>query len=162
MLKYTIASKTFGMGLNCNSESGFILGFTILFMAVLMILGSPGDPKVIAVTGDFNLNGDGVGILVVTGQLTFNGNVNYDGLILVIDEGFVQRNGAGNGTLSGGIVVANTAGPDGLLGNSDDAFGPPTFDTSGGGNGNVNYCSTFINNMVGSLPLRVLAFRHLI
>jgi len=40
MLKYRIASKTFGIGLTCNNESGFILGFAILFMAVLMILGS--------------------------------------------------------------------------------------------------------------------------
>ena len=124
--------------------------------------GSPGDPKVVMVTGEFNLYGDGAGILAVAGQLTFNGNVNCDGLILVIGEGLMQRNGAGNGTLSGGIVVANTAGPDGLPGNPDDALGPPTFDTSGGGNGNVNYCSTIINNMVGSLPLRVVAFRHLI
>jgi len=130
--------------------------------AATVNVGSPGEPKVVVVTGDFNLNGDGAGILAVTGQLTFNGNVNYDGLILVIGAGFMQRNGAGNGTLSGGIVVANTAGPDGLPGNPDDALGPPTFDTSGGGNGNVNYCSTIINNMVGSLPLRVVAFRHLI
>jgi len=28
------------MGLTCNNENGFVLGFTILFMAVLMILGS--------------------------------------------------------------------------------------------------------------------------
>ena len=28
------------MGLTCNNESGFILGMTLLFMAVLMILGS--------------------------------------------------------------------------------------------------------------------------
>ncbi len=129
--------------------------------AATVNVGSPGDPKVVVATGDFTLNGDGAGILVVTGQLTFNGNVNYGGLILVIGEGVMQRNGAGNGTLSGGIVVANTAGPDGLSGNSDDAFGPPTFDTSGGGNGNVNYCSTIINDMIGGLPLRVLAFKHL-
>jgi hypothetical protein len=130
--------------------------------AATVNVGSPGDPKVVVVTGHFTLNGHGAGILVVTGQLTFNGNVNYDGLILVIGEGFMQRNGAGNGTLNGGIVVANTAGPDGFPGNSDDSFGPPTFDTSGGGNGNVNYCSTSINDMVGGLPLRVLAFKHLI
>jgi len=130
--------------------------------AATVNIGTSGDRKVVVVTGDFTLNGDGVGILTVTGQLTFNGNVNYDGLILVIGKGFMQRNGAGNGKLSGGIVVANTAGTDGVPGTSDDVLGPPTFDTSGGGDGNVTYCSTVINNMVGGLPLRVLAFRHLL
>ena len=97
----------------------------------------------------------------MTGSLTFNGNVNYDGLILVIGKGFMQRNGAGNGTLNGGIVVANTAGPDGLPGTMDDAMGAPTLDASGGGNGNVQYCSTVIASVESGLPLRVMAFRQL-
>ncbi len=39
-LIYRIASKTFGIRLTCNNENGFILGITLLFMAVLTILGS--------------------------------------------------------------------------------------------------------------------------
>ncbi len=39
-LIYRIASKTFGIRLTCNNENGFILGITILFMAVLTILES--------------------------------------------------------------------------------------------------------------------------
>ncbi len=124
-------------------------------------LGTTADPKVVVVTGNFALNGNGSGILAVTGGLTFNGNVDYDGLILVIGTGTMQRNGAGNGTLNGGIVVANTAGPDGIPGNSDDILAAPTFDTSGGGNGNVNYCSTILDMVKASLPLRVKAFNHL-
>lgn len=124
-------------------------------------IGSPGDPKAVVVTGDFTMNGSGAGILVVTGNLTFNGNVDYDGLILVIGQGVMQRNGAGNGTLNGGIVVANTAGPDGVPGNADDVTGAPLLDTSGGGNGNVHYCSTVIDNMTSSLPLRILAFKQM-
>lgn len=129
--------------------------------ATTVDVGSAGVPKVVVVTGDFTLNGNGAGILAVTGNLIFNGNVNYDGLILVIGKGFMKRNGAGNGTLKGGIVVANTAGPDGIPGNIDDAMGAPTLDTSGGGNGNIQYCSTVIDSVDSGLPLRVLAFRQL-
>ena len=39
-LIYRITSKTFGIGLTYNNENGFILGITILFMAVLTIFGS--------------------------------------------------------------------------------------------------------------------------
>ncbi len=128
-------------------------------------VGTPGDPKVVVVNGNFDLNGNGAGILVVIGQLTFRGNVNYDGIVLVIGEGYMKRNGGGNGTISGGILVANTAnltpGPDGIPGNADDELGPPTFDTSGGGNSNVQYCSTAIDDVVAGLPLKVKAFRHL-
>ena len=61
--------------------------------------------------------------------------------------------------------MANTAnldpGPDGIPGNVDDVLGPPTFDTSGGGNSSVGYCSTAIDNALGGLPLKVKAFKHL-
>jgi len=59
--------------------------------------------------------------LIVTGELTFNGNIDYNGMIFVIGEGSMRRNGAGNGTINGGILVANTAGPDGIPGTGDDA-----------------------------------------
>jgi len=123
-------------------------------------VGAPGDTKVVVVTGDFSLNGNGAGILTVTGELIFNGNVNYDGVILVIGDGSMRRNGGGNGTISGFILVANTSGPDGIPGTGDDALGPPTFNTAGGGNSNVDYCSTAINYALGGLPLSALTFRH--
>ncbi|NIO08154.1 MAG: hypothetical protein GTO40_09195, partial [Deltaproteobacteria bacterium] len=119
-------------------------------------IGSPGDPKVVVVNGDFHLNGNGAGILAVTGQLIFNGTIDYDGIVLVIGQGYMKRNGAGNGIISGGILVANTANlaPGGQL-------GVPTFDTSGAGNSGVQYCSTAIDNALSGLPLKIKAFRHM-
>jgi hypothetical protein len=119
------------------------------------------DPKVVVATGNFTLNGTGAGILVVTGQLVFNGNVDYEGVILAIGEGYMRRNGAGNGTLRGAILVANTAGADAIPGTGDDTLGPPTFDTNGGGNSNVNYCSTVIKNALSVVTPRPVAFRQL-
>jgi hypothetical protein len=123
-------------------------------------VGAPGDTRVVVATGDFDLNHDGAGILVVTGELTFRGNINYDGMILVFGEGSMRRNGSGNGTISGGIIVAKTLGPDGIAGTVDDALGPPTFDTSGGGKSNIRYCSTVINDMLSDIPPRSIALNH--
>jgi Tfp pilus assembly protein PilX len=125
-------------------------------------IGTPANPKVVVVTGNFSLNGNGAGILVVTGELVFNGTIDYEGLILVIGQGSMRRSGAGNGTLSGAIVVANTLGPDGVAGTSDDVLGPPKFDTSGAGYSNVNYCSTAINQALSVIIPRPVAFKHLL
>ena len=38
-------------------------------------VGTPGDTQVVVVNGDFWLKDHGAGILVVTGELTFNGNI---------------------------------------------------------------------------------------
>jgi hypothetical protein len=117
-------------------------------------LGNTGDLQIVVVTGDFTMSGssNGAGILVVTGTLTFSGSPSYTGLILVIGEGAVIRNGGGNGTFSGGILVANTTG--GVL-------GPPSFVTNGGGNGTVQYCSTAVNNPLSLLSLKPTALREL-
>ncbi len=123
-------------------------------------VGAPGDTRIVVVTGDFNLNTDGAGILVVTGELTFQGNINYDGLILVFGTGTMKRAGGGENIIRGGIIVADTRGPDGIPGTSDDALGPPIMDTSGGGKGNIIYCSTAIEDMLAGIPPRPISFKH--
>jgi hypothetical protein len=135
-------------------------------------LGDINHLKTVVVDGDFTMNGgsSGAGVLVVKGNLTFSGNVNYTGVIMVIGKGSMTRNGGGNGTISGEIWVANTAGPDGIVGNADDALGATTFDTSGGGSSNIQYCSSAIHNALTNLhsppappsnaPLIVKAFNH--
>ena len=79
---------------------------------------------------------------------------------MVFGKGYMRRNGAGNGTISGGIIVANTLGLDGIPGTADDALGPPTFNTSGGGKSNVSFCSTVIEDMLAGIPPRPITFRH--
>jgi hypothetical protein len=66
---------------------------------------------------------------------------------MVIGEGHLIRSGAGNGGISGGVIVADVAGPDNIFGNSDDCgtgLEPPTWDTSGGGSGTMTYCGGMI------------------
>lgn len=88
--------------------------------------GTDDVPKFTFVDGDCDLEG-GAGLLIVTGKLLMKGNPNFRGLILVLGEGYVERDGAGNGIIYGAMFVARfnpTAGP----------FLASTFITDGGGN----------------------------
>jgi hypothetical protein len=135
-------------------------------------LGTAGAPRIVVANGDFTMGGSGFGILVVKGQLTFDGNVDFTGIIMVIGQGIMVRNGGGNGTISGAIWVANTAGADGKVGgiyDADNVMGAAVLNTSGGGNSNVQYCSSAINNAINQTtstptyaPLLVRSFRQVL
>ena len=120
------------------------------------------------VEGDlsFGPSDSGMGVLWVTGSLTLRGGTDWEGPIIVVGEGDVQRNGGGSGHTYGGIVVANITGPDGIYGNGDDCtggtggFSPANFDTSGGGNHDTIYCSDAINQAMNGFPFKVVEFRQ--
>jgi hypothetical protein len=94
------------------------------------------------IDGDCTLN-NGSGILVVTGTLTMRGSTNFRGIILVLGQGVVVRNGGGNGDIYGGITIAAF---DRTSGN----FTAPSFTTNGGGNSNVQYDSSAVAMGIGS------------
>ena len=78
------------------------------------------------VDGDVSLpSAGGKGLLVVTGTLSMNGSQTFDGLVLVLGGGVVDRSGGGNGTSLGAFVVAKF--------NSTGDFLAPTFTSSGSG-----------------------------
>jgi len=85
------------------------------------------------VDGDCTLL-SGAGVLVVTGTLTMRGNTDFKGIILVLGQGVLLRNGGGNGEILGGITIA-------AFGRTAGNFTAPTFRTNGGGNSNVQYDS---------------------
>ena len=94
------------------------------------------------VDGDCTLT-SGAGLLVVTGTLTMRGNTDFKGIILVLGEGVLIRDGGGNGEILGGITIAafnRTAGD----------FTAPTFSTNGGGNSNIQYDSASVRMGIGS------------
>ncbi len=96
------------------------------------------------VDGDMTLgpgNPTGQGTLIVTGDLTLDGNFNWNGVIMVLGSGRVFRSGGGHGNVYGAIFVAKFS----KTGASTDVFGAPTFDTSGGGTSNIQYSSTAID-----------------
>ena len=109
-------------GLGANSPDGV---FT--FVDGNLTLG-PGNPT-------------GQGTLIVTGDLTLDGNFNFNGVIMVLGTGRVYRSGGGHGNIYGAIYVANFA----ATGADTDVFGAPTFDTSGGGTANIQYSSDAVD-----------------
>lgn len=91
----------------------------------------------------------GAGLLIVTGTLDMRGSAEFKGLILVLGDGVVIRNGGGNGTSLGSIVVAR-------FGSTGD-FLAPTFDSNGGGTSDVKYDSKWVNRALASSGPRVVA-----
>lgn len=78
------------------------------------------------VDGDVSLpSSGGKGLLVVTGTLSMNGSQTFDGLVLVLGGGVLDRSGGGNGSSLGAFVVAKF--------NSTGDFLAPTFTSSGSG-----------------------------
>lgn len=127
-------------------------------------LGTTSDRKLVVIDGDYTVPGGttGAGILLVTGNLVFNGNINYDGIILVIGKGSLVRAGAGNGNIAGGVFVANIAGPDGNINTTaDNAWGTPTWDTSGGGASDIDKVLSSENNAFGELPFLKTSWKQI-
>jgi hypothetical protein len=100
------------------------------------------------VDGDITLgpgSPTGQGTLIVTGNLTLDGNFNFNGVIMVLGEGHVYRSGGGHGNIYGAMFVAKFA----RTGATTDAFQAPTFDTSGGGTSNIQYSSDAVDKAKG-------------
>ncbi len=139
-------------------------------------LGTSTAPVINVVNGDYTYTGSGAGILLVTGQLTLNGNFSYNGLILAIGEGAITKSGGGGGTVNGAMFAANlyhdnpgTSGPGAYpaytnpiaLGSSLQP-GIPYFGWSGGGSATIQYDSCWIGNASQGLPFTLIAQRELI
>ena len=78
------------------------------------------------VDGDATLTNDGgKGLLIVTGTLNITGSKAFDGLVLVLGDGVVNRTGGGSATNYGAFVVAKFLNTGGFLN--------PTFVSSGSG-----------------------------
>lgn len=128
--------------------------------------GSDMDPNnwqrvVNVVRGDAHLSqadfgNPGAGIILIEGDLDLSGYPTYNGLILVIGTGVVNISGGGNGTVNGGILLANTSG----CTSPTDTPGSVEFNASGGGNFVMNYNSDAILPLNGTLPVQKLALNY--
>jgi hypothetical protein len=110
--------------------------------------GSVSSPKFTFVDGDCTLDG-GAGLLVVTGNLYFDGNDDFKGIILALGNGHVERNGSGNGRVLGSWMVASFS----RTGTGN--FTAPYFDVSGGGNGSFYYDTKSID--AANLTVAIIA-----
>ena len=115
------------------------------------IAGTTTKPEFTLVNGNATIDG-GAGLLIVTGNLVLQGNPNFNGVILVIGEGTINRDGGGNGNVYGSIYVARFArswpsSENGL----PHPFLAPIFYTDGGGTANLEYDSVWVQKAKDAL-----------
>lgn len=131
-------------------------------LSSLPTTGTDAAPVINVVTGDLTMSGglSGAGILLVEGTLTLSGNPSYDGIVLVIGKGQVVKNGAGNGTFDGAMLVANLYDSNGHLIPSG-APGSPSINWNGGGNATVQYDSCWAYTMSLRMPYKSIGVRDM-
>jgi hypothetical protein len=100
--------------------------------------GSVADPQITYVAGnaDFGGNITGAGILVVNGDLIWNGTPKFEGLIIVLGGDYIVDGGGTGGNHAGSVVILNALGAVG------EEFGEATFDNTGGGTAEYNFDCT--------------------
>ena len=113
--------------------------------------GSTASPAFTFVNGNATLDG-GAGLMIVTGDLTLSGNAVFNGVILVLGQGKVVRDGGGNGTILGSIYVAKFArswpsSENGL----PHPFLAPVVNVGGGGTANFIYDSSWVQKSKDAL-----------
>lgn len=126
--------------------------------------GTQAAPVINVIKGNATISGGftGAGILLVEGNLTMSGTPSFDGLILVIGTGTFTKNGGGNGTLDGALLVANLYNSSGALLPSTSAPGIPNMTWNGGGNATVQYDSCWSTAMsTSAVNYKVVAVREM-
>jgi hypothetical protein len=127
---------------------------------------SNSNPMTIVVNGDLNLTGlvnPGFGLLVVTGRLTSDPRVTWNGLVLVVGQGNFAYNAGitGSGGFQGAILVAKTLDNSGnVLGGTQ--LGSASFISTGTStNLGITYNSCVARSAQGPLAYKVLSFREI-
>jgi hypothetical protein len=123
---------------------------------------SVNNPMTIVVNGDFSMTGNytGYGLLVVTGDFSYSGNTGWKGIVLVIGDGTTTYNGQGGGNneFDGAIYVATIWDANhNLLA----AFGPASYDISGGGGNGIYYNSCWVNSAQQPSTYTILGFKEI-
>jgi hypothetical protein len=125
------------------------------------------NPMNIVVQGDLDLtswHNQGYGLLLVTGNFTYDPDASWYGVVLVIGKGTFTASHAGTGRIQGAMFVAQTLDPatgwTQLL--PDPSLGPAsvTFDPNTGGAG-IYYDSCWINTALRPPTYQVLSFREI-
>jgi hypothetical protein len=127
---------------------------------------SNSNPMTIVVNGDLNMTGltnPGFGLLLVTGTLTSDPRVMWNGIVLVVGQGNFAYNAGitGSGGFKGAILVAKTRDNSGnVLGGTQ--LGAASFTSTGtGSNSGIQYNSCVARSAQGPLSYKVLSFREI-
>ncbi len=108
--------------------------------------GTDAGPLLTFVDGDCDFQGNGAGLLIVTGDMTFNGGAIYNGVVIMLGKGKLIRKGGGGGGIYGAIVM-------GVLDNNPGSkfLARPIIDSSGGGNSDIKFNSVNVTRAFSTL-----------
>jgi hypothetical protein len=118
-------------------------------------------PMTIVVNGNLTFNGwhsTGYGLLLVTGEFTYDPDASWDGIILVIGSGKIYSHQSGTGQLQGAVFLATTVDS---AGNPLPSLGSPFFDyTSSSGSNGVYYSSCWVQAAQPISSVKILSFHE--
>jgi hypothetical protein len=124
---------------------------------------TPTNPMTIVVDGDFSTNawhGYGYGLLLVTGQFTYDPDTYWRGIILVVGKGQFESHQNGSGDIHGAVLVGR------LFDSGNNPLPPssapqsPSFQQIAGGNG-IYYSSCWVKAALPGLSYQVLSFKEI-
>lgn len=119
-------------------------------------------PQTIVVNGNLDLAGwhnTGYGILLVTGELKYDPDAYWDGIVLVIGKGKFTLENYGFGQIEGALFIAQTVDSTGAQLSS---LGAATFAHNSGSGGNgIYYSSCWINYVQSPMTYKILSFHEL-
>jgi hypothetical protein len=125
---------------------------------------SPSNSMTVVVNGDLDLlnwRTTGYGLLVVTGNLNYDPDASWVGIVLVIGKGTVTGSRMGNGRFNGAMLVAQTRdGSGAVLPDPNLGASSVSFVTNMGGAG-IYYDSCAILQAQMPTKYRVLSFREI-
>ena len=126
---------------------------------------SASNPMTIVVNGNLTFNGwpaTGYGLLLVTGEFTYDPDASWDGIVLVIGTGKLYSYQNGTGSFQGAVFLARTLDAAGNPLPSGSPLGQPFFDSTSvsGGNG-IYYSSCWIQAAQPPAGYKILSFHEI-
>jgi hypothetical protein len=125
------------------------------------------NPMIVVVNGDLDLNSwhnTGYGILLVTGELKYDPDAYWNGIVLVIGKGKFTYENNGLGTIYGALFIAQTVDSAGLPlaspGAATVGMAQPPLNPGNGGVG-VYYSSCWIQYAQSPVSYKVLSFHEI-
>lgn len=125
---------------------------------------SPSNPLTIVVNGNLDWtswNHTGYGLVLVTGNLNYDPDVSWNGIILVIGQGTLTGSHSGSGEIHGGVLVAKTRDPSLNLLPDPDLGSPSAIFSNSMGGGGIRYSNCWIKNSLPSSNYKILSFHEI-